>query len=144
MLFRSKSLLKPGRGITIARANFEKLVATSTYGPYEMSMYNYAANEMNVDRTKMFPLFTNCAMETKLFEDQMHKLIRINKKLFLSTLPGPSYRPAITFERTWALAMGSVLDEILVINGILHGHPPIDKVYTETQGGAVTQYPQFS
>lgn len=143
-LAKLKSLLKPGRGITIARANFDKLVETSTYGQYEMSMYNYTVNEMNVDRTKMFPLFTNCAMETKLFEEQMYKLIRVNKKLFLSTLPGPSYRPAITFERTWALAMGAVLDEILVITGILHGHPPIDQVYTETQGGAVTQYPQFS
>lgn len=139
-----QSLLKPGRGITIARANFDTLVNTSTYGQYELSMYTYTCKELGVDTQKMFPMFTNCAMETKVFEEQMHKLIHINKKLFLSTLPGPSYRPAITFERTWALAMGTALNEVLVVNGILHGHPPTDQILIDTEGGTKTQYPQFS
>lgn len=144
-LKRVKDLLAPHRGITIARADYEKLVATSTYGKYDSSMYTYAKRELEItDSQKLFPMFTNCAMKTCLFEQQMHKLIVINKKLFMATLPGEWYRPAITFERTWALAMGAVLDEIVVVNGILHCHPPIDDILEKTRNGELTQYPEFS
>lgn len=142
-LSRIKSLLRPGRGITIARTNFENLVNTSTYSRHELDIYTYALGELGVSDAKMYPLFTNCAMETRVFEKQMKKLHPIHKKLFMKTLAGPSYRVAITFERTWALAMGGVLDEVLVVNGILHKHPPIEEVLEETEMGKKTQYPHF-
>lgn len=135
--------LAPNKGITIARANYETLVNTSTFGQAERPMYTWASQELGVDHSKMFPLFTNCAMQTRLFEEQMRKLHPINMKLFMSTLAGPSYRPAITYERTWALAMGTVLDEIVVTTGILHSHPPIDDVLKDTENGTKPQYPQF-
>ena len=139
-----QSLLAPNKGITIARTDFDTLVRTSTYGEYDLSMYKYAVETLGVDTSKQFPLFTNCAMKTSLFEQQMEKLIVVNKKLFMATLPGLWYRPAITFERTWALAMGNVLDEVIVVNGILHAHPPIDDVLRKTENGRVSQYPEFN
>jgi hypothetical protein len=139
-----KSLLAPTKGITIARADFHNIVKTSTYSDHEIDMYWYAIKEMGVDPSKQFPLFTNCAMKTNLFEQQMEKLIVVNKKLFMATLPGHWYRPATTFERTWGLAMGDVLDEVIVVNGILHSHPPIDEVLRQTENGRVSQYPEFN
>lgn len=140
------NLLRQNRGVTIAQCDYETLVNTSTYGRYDTTMYTYACDQLGIEipNSKKFPLFTNCAMDTKLFEMQMRKVFQINKKLFMSTLPGPWYRPAITFERTWALGMGQVLNELVVVNGILHSHPPIDDVLEKTNNGALTQYPQFS
>lgn len=138
-----KSLLAPNKGVTIARTDFNTLVKTSTYGEYDMSMYRYTVETLGVDTSKHFPLFTNCAMKTSLFEQQMEKLITVNKKLFMATLPGHLYRPAITFERTWALAIGTVLDDVIVVNGILHAHPPIDDIMKRTQNGLESQYPEF-
>lgn len=149
MIFTKGSLrniqnqLKPGLGLTIARVNFETLVNTSTYGESDIGMYIHTLQELRVPNTKYYPMFTNCAMETKVFEEQMEKLIKINKFLFIHTLAGKPYRPAITFERTWALAMGGVLDEIRTVNGILHKHPPIDDILKSTQWGSLTQYPEY-
>lgn len=139
------SLLAPGRGVTIARATYDQLVASSTFGYHEKEMYEYACTKLGItDRTKYYPLFTNCAMEREKFHQAMPALFQVNKDLFMTTLPGPSYRPAITYERTWALAMGDILDEIVVIKGILHAHPPIEPVIEQTRNGELHQYPEYS
>lgn len=144
-LDRVCSLLYPGRGVTIARCTYDQIVLTSTYGPRDAYMYEYACKELNIDTRikRLYPMFTNCAMETDIFYAVMPDLFRVNKDLFMSTLPGPWYRPAITFERTWALAMGAALNEIIVTRGILHSHPPIDDVIEATKNGQEYQYPEF-
>lgn len=140
-----KSLLAPRRGVTIARATYPQLVLTSTYGQREEYMYQYACEKLQIDKSvqRYYPMFTNCAMETRLFYKLMPGLFEVNKDLFMSTLPGPWYRPAVTFERTWALAVGAVLDEVVVTKGILHSHPPIDDVLQATENGMKYQYPEF-
>ena len=144
-LLRVKSLLKPGRGVTIARATYPQLVQTSTFGSRERYMYEYTCTTLGIDPSvdRFYPMYTNCAMETRLFYEAMPHVFDINKNLFMDTLPGPWYRPAITFERTWAIAMGAVLDEVIVTTGILHAHPPIEPVIEQTQNGLLHQYPQF-
>jgi hypothetical protein len=138
--------LAPGRGVTIARATYDQLILTSTFGPTEEPMYTYACKKLgaNKDTPRYYPMFTNCAMETEKFYAAMPALFQVNKDLFMQTLPGPWYRPAITYERTWALAMGNVLDEVVVVTGILHSHPPIEPVLEQTRNGELHQYPEYS
>ena len=139
--------LKPGRGLTIAHMDYQMLLETTSVPDSEEYIYAYILKKFkcpSFKSDKKYPMFTNCALETKKFEDVMHELITINKKYFIHVLPGGQFRPAIVFERTWALAVGSVLDEVLPFVGILHVKPPIHDIMELTQNGELTQYPDFN
>jgi hypothetical protein len=102
--------------------NFHNLIATSTYGFYEFELYNYALSQLPPLKSNSFPLFHNCFMLRSKYEEIMPRVLEIDKKLFeFHNKPGdPIYRFPITTERTLALAIGTVVDEVIEFGEISH------------------------
>lgn len=121
-IHKLKSMLKPEIGISIKTMNFHNLVATSTYGFYEFDLYNYALSQLPPVKSSNFPLFHNCFMLRTKYEEIMPKVLEIDKKLFeFHNKPGdPIYRFPITTERTLALAIGTVVEDVIEFGEISH------------------------
>ena len=121
-IHKLKSMLKPDVGISIRVMNFHQLMATSTYGFHEFDLYNYALSQLPQLKSSQFPLYHNCIMLREKYESIMPKVLEIDKRLFeFHNKPGdPYYRFAITTERTLALAIGTVLENVIQFKDITH------------------------
>lgn len=114
--------LKPGTGVHIRSMNFKDLVKTSTFGMYELNLYEYALTQLPRLKLDRFPIYHACFCETRCYEEIIDMLMSIDRRLFeFHNQPGdPIYRFAITSERTLALALGTVLDNLVEIKDIIH------------------------
>lgn len=121
-IHKLRSMLKPNVGVSIKIMDFVHLIGTSTYGFSEFNLYNYAISQLPNIKSKTFPIFHNCFMLREHYEKIMPTLLNIDKTLFqFHNKPGdPIYRFPITTERTLALAIGSVVDEVLEFKEISH------------------------
>ena len=117
-----KNILRPNIGVSIKTMDFLHLIGTSTFGFHEFDLYNYAISQLPNIKSKNFPLFHNCFMLRSLYEQIMPNLLKIDETLFqFHNKPGdPIYRFPITTERTLALAIGSVVDDVLEFKDISH------------------------
>lgn len=117
-----KSMLKPNTGVSIKIMDFIHLIGTSTFGFHEFDLYNYAISQLPPIKSKTFPLFHNCFMLREHYENIMPSVLKIDETLFqFHNKPGdPPYRFPITTERTLALAIGSVIDEVVEFKDITH------------------------
>jgi hypothetical protein len=63
------SKLAPTRGLTIRAMSYGSVVRSSTFGYAEEAFYEGAVHEFKIKNynTRLYPLFTNCAMSTELF-----------------------------------------------------------------------------
>ena len=113
---------KPNIGVSIKTMNLHDLLATSTYGFHEIDLFNYALTQLTTLKSQNFPLFHNCFMSREHYEAIMPKVLEIDKRLYeFHNKPGdPYYRFAITTERTLALAIGTIVDDVLEIKDITH------------------------
>ena len=113
---------KPNVGVSIKTMNLHDLLATSTYGFHEVDLFNYALTQLPPLKSKNFPLFHNCFMSREHYEKIMPKVLEIDKRLYeFHNKPGdPIYRFPITTERTLAIAIGSVVDEVVEFKEISH------------------------
>lgn len=121
-IHRLKSMLKPNIGVSIKTMNLHNLLATSTYGFHEIDLFNYALTQLPPLKSIRFPLYHNCFMLREKYEEIMPKILDIDKRLYeFHNQPGdPIYRFPITTERTMALGIATVLDDVLEIDGITH------------------------
>lgn len=121
-IHKLKSLLDPDTGVSIKTMDIHTLIATSTYGFHEFNLYNYAISQLPPIRSKTFPLFHNCFMLRKKYEEIMPTLLNIDTALFkFHNKPGdPIYRFPITTERTLALAIGTIVDRVTEFKDISH------------------------
>ena len=121
-IHKLKSMLKPNIGVSIKIMDFMHLIGTSTYGFSEFNLYNYAISQLPTMKSKTFPIFHNCFMLREHYEKIMPTLLDIDKTLFqFHNKPGdPIYRFPITTERTLAIAIGSVVDEVVEFKEISH------------------------
>lgn len=121
-IHKLKSLLDPDVGVSIKTMDIHTLIATSTYGFHEFNLYNYAISQLPPIRSKTFPLFHNCFMLRKKYEEIMPTLLNIDTALFkFHNKPGdPIYRFPITTERTLALAIGTIVDRVTEFKDISH------------------------
>jgi hypothetical protein len=121
-IHKLKSLLDPDAGVSIKTMDIHTLIATSTYGFHEFNLYNYAISQLPPIRSKTFPLFHNCFMLRKKYEEIMPTLLNIDTALFkFHNKPGdPIYRFPITTERTLALAIGTIVDRVTEFKDISH------------------------
>lgn len=119
---RLKSMLAPKVGVSIRTMDFHFLMGTSTYGFSEMSLYNYALTQLPPFKSQKFPLFHNCFMKREHYEAIMPKVLEIDNLLYkFHNRPGdPIYRFPITTERTLALAIATVVDDVLEFKEISH------------------------
>ncbi len=117
-----KKLLSPNIGVSIKTMNFMNLIGTSTYGFSEFNMYNFALSQLPSLKSKTFPLFHNCFMLRKHYEEIMPRVLQIDNILFeMHNKPGdPYYRFPITTERTLALGISSVVDNVIEFKEITH------------------------
>lgn len=136
--------LEPTKGITIRMENYDNLVRTSTFSLNEKPIYDTAVQLLQVqDHTsKMYPLFTNCAMNTELYYKAVPPMVDACKKLFVHCVHGPSYRLSICVERIWAIGISNVLDNIEETTGILHAHvgEALEYAMRESENGTLRQY----
>ncbi len=116
------SMMNEGRGVCLRAMDFKRLVETSTFGMYEFELYTYALTQLPKLRIPTFPIYHSCFMETYKYRLLIDGLMKVDKYLYqFHNKPGdPIYRFAITSERTLALAIGGVLDELLEIKDIIH------------------------
>lgn len=121
-IHRLVNMLRPNTAFTIKTMNMLELVGTSTFGFHEFDLYNLALSQLPPLRVQSFPIYHNCFMERKKYEEMMPALLKADKLLFaFHNRPGdPVYRFPITSERTLALAIGGVVDEVVEIKGITH------------------------
>lgn len=117
-----KEMLKPTIGVSIKTMDFLHLIGSSTYGFHEFDLYNYAVSQLNPIRSRNFPLFHNCFMLREHYEKIMPSVLKIDETLFqFHNKPGdPPYRFPITTERTLALAIGTVVNDVLEFKDISH------------------------
>lgn len=117
-----KEMLKPNIGVSIKTMNLHNLLATSTYGFHEIDLFNYALTQLPPLKSKNFPLFHNCFMLREKYEEIMPKVLEIDTRLYeFHNRPGdPIYRFPITTERTLALAIATVLDDVVELKGVSH------------------------
>lgn len=117
-----KSMLEPHLGISVKIMNIMNLIGTSTYGFHEFDLYNYALTQLPPIKSETFPLFHNCFMLRSHYEEIMPKVLQIDKMLYkFHNRPGdPHYRFPITTERTLALAIGTVVDQVVEFKDISH------------------------
>jgi hypothetical protein len=116
------SMLQPNIGISIKTMNFLNLLGTSTFGLGEFNMYNFALTQFPPLKAKNFALFHNCFMLKTHYDSLMPIVLKIDNILFdMHNRPGdPYYRFAITTERTLALGISSVVDEVIEFKDITH------------------------
>lgn len=121
-VYALKELLKPNIGVSIRTMNFHQLMATSTYGFHEFDLFNYALSQLPQLKSTSFPLYHNCFMLREHYEKIMPKVLEIDKRLYeFHNRPGdPYYRFAITTERTLALAIGTIVDDVIEFKDITH------------------------
>lgn len=121
-IHKLQSMLKPNIGISIKTMNLHTLLGTSTYGFHEIDLFNYALTQLPPLRSKNFPLFHNCFMLREKYEEIMPKVLSIDTRLLeFHNKPGdPIYRFPITTERTLALAIGTVVDDVIPFKDVTH------------------------
>lgn len=121
-IHKLKSLLDPNIGISIKTMNFYQLIGSSTYGFHEFELYNYALSQLPQLKSANFPLFHNCFMLREHYEKIMPRVLEIDKKLyeFHNRPSDPIYRFPITTERTLALAIATVVDDVLEFKVVTH------------------------
>jgi len=117
-----KTMLAPNVGVSVKIMNIMNLIGTSTYGFHEFDLYNYTLSQLSPIKSETFPLFHNCFMLRRHYEEIMPKVLQIDNALYkFHNRPGdPAYRFPITTERTLALAIGTVVDNVLEIKDISH------------------------
>lgn len=117
-----QSMLRPNVGVSIKIMDLRTLLGTSTYGFHEIDLFNYALTQLPPLKSQTFPVFHNCFMLREKYEEIMPRVLAIDQTLFkFHNQPGdPSYRFPITTERTLALAIGTVVDDVLEIKDISH------------------------
>jgi hypothetical protein len=121
-IHKLKKMLNPNIGVSLKTMNLHDLLATSTYGFYEIDLFNYALTQLPPLKSNRFPLYHNCFMLREKYEEIMPKILIIDKQLYsFHNKPGdPMYRFPITTERTFALGASCVLDDVIEIEGITH------------------------
>lgn len=117
-----KTMLHPDIGVSIKVMNIMTLIGTSTYGFHEFDLYNYAISQLPPIKSETFPLYHNCFMLREKYEEIMPCLLKIDQALYkFHNRPGdPIYRFPITTERTLALAIGTVVDQVIEFKDISH------------------------
>lgn len=115
-------ITSPNVGVSIKTMNLHNLLATSTYGFHEVDLFNYALTQLPPLKSHNFPLFHNCFMLRDHYETIMPKVLEIDTRLYeFHNKPGdPVYRFPITTERTLALAIATVLDDVIEFKDISH------------------------
>jgi hypothetical protein len=121
-IHRLKSMLSPNIGVSIKTMDLHTLLATSTYGFHEVDLFNYALTQLPPLKSKNFPIFHNCFMLRSKYEDIMPLVLKIDENLYtFHNRPGdPIYRFPITTERTIALGIASIVDDVLEFKEIVH------------------------
>ena len=110
-----KSLLKPEIGVSMRIMNLENLLATSTYGFGDINLYiKSLAVPM---KSKTFPLYHMCIMQSKKWYQIMPDVLVTDKEVFKEMKErDPWYRFPVTTERILALAIGTVVEEVLDVS----------------------------
>jgi hypothetical protein len=115
-----KSLLSENVGVSIRTMNLSELLATSTYGTRELHIYKYCITKINKPLlSKNFPLYHMCIMKSEAWYKIMPKVLEIDKYVFDNFMNKETdqwYRFAITSERTLALAIASVLEDVIDVS----------------------------
>lgn len=121
-IHRLKSMLSPNIGVSVKVMDLYTLLATSTYGFHEVELFNYTLSQLPQIKSMHFPLYHNCFMLREKYEEIMPVVLKIDETLYtFHNKPGdPIYRFPITTERTLALGIASVVDDVVELTGISH------------------------
>jgi hypothetical protein len=121
-IHKLKSMLAPNIGVSVKTMDLHMLLETSTYGFHEVELFNYALTQLPPLKSKNFPLYHNCFMLRSKYEEIMPLVLKIDEALYtFHNRPGdPIYRFPITTERTLALAITTVVDDVIELKGISH------------------------
>ena len=121
-IHRLKSMLSPNIGVSVKIMDLYTLLATSTYGFHEVELFNYTLSQLPQIKSMHFPLFHNCFMLREKYEEIMPIVLKIDEALYsFHNKPGdPIYRFPITTERTLALGIASIVDDVVELTGISH------------------------
>jgi hypothetical protein len=117
-----KSMLAPNIGVSVKLMNMYDLLSTSTYGFHEVELFNFTLSQLPQIKATKFPLYHNCFMLREKYEEIMPVILKIDEHLYtFHNRPGdPMYRFPITTERTLALGIASIVDEVVECEGITH------------------------